>query len=57
MIDMFRAWLPGQELVRDGFQEALEREKAQLLKGRQQVASCLSEGREILALLEDRLGN
>ncbi|CAJ1388567.1 unnamed protein product [Effrenium voratum] len=48
-----RAARPQEELVRDGFQEALEREKAQLLKGRQQVASCLSEGREILALLEE----
>ncbi|CAE8679165.1 unnamed protein product, partial [Polarella glacialis] len=50
-LDM-RASRPPTEMVRDGFQEALEREKAALLKCRQQLCSSADEGREVLASLE-----
>eukprot|EP00933_Yihiella_yeosuensis_P061091 TRINITY_DN6391_c0_g1_i1.p1 TRINITY_DN6391_c0_g1~~TRINITY_DN6391_c0_g1_i1.p1 ORF type:complete len:785 (-),score=139.13 TRINITY_DN6391_c0_g1_i1:163-2517(-) len=47
-----RATRPPSELVRDGFSEALEKEKASILRGRQQLCQVADEGREILTNLE-----
>jgi len=48
-----RAGRPPSELVRDAFQEALEKEKAVILKGRARIAEGSQEGQQILVNLEE----
>eukprot|EP00931_Biecheleriopsis_adriatica_P060203 TRINITY_DN36133_c0_g1_i1.p1 TRINITY_DN36133_c0_g1~~TRINITY_DN36133_c0_g1_i1.p1 ORF type:complete len:790 (-),score=159.63 TRINITY_DN36133_c0_g1_i1:46-2415(-) len=48
-----RATRPPTELVRDSFQEALEKEKTVYAKGRQQLENCAQQGREIMAFVEE----